>query len=186
MNSVFTSSPADVVGEKTQYPKTIKINLKNIIMHTISEYSNELQSMLYGFFTYLQMDTEIVKVLFYLMGMDTFLGIIKTIALNKVLSFKKLALGIVSKLAVLFIPTALALISIGLNYNSKWCVTVVMDLLIVSDGISIISNIIAIKTKKEVENFDALTLILKTIRDRLIQLFKKLLTTINPKFHVEE
>jgi hypothetical protein len=56
-----------------------------------------------------------------------------------------------------------------------------MDLLIVSDSISIISNIIAIKTKKEVENFDAMTLILKSIRDRLIQLFKKLLVTIDPK-----
>jgi hypothetical protein len=56
-----------------------------------------------------------------------------------------------------------------------------MDLLIVSDGISIISNIIAIKTKKEVENFDAMTLILKSIRNRLIQLFKKLLVTIDPK-----
>lgn len=69
----------------------------------------------------------------------------------------------------------------GLNYNFKWFVTVVMDLLIVSDGISIISNIIAIKTKKEVENFDAMTLILKSIRNRLIQLFKKLLVTIDPK-----
>ena len=81
----------------------------------------------------------------------------------------------------MLIPTALALMSKGLNYNFKWFVTVVMDLLIVSDGISIISNIIAIKTKKEVENFDAMTLILKSIRNRLIQLFKKLLVTIDPK-----
>lgn len=152
----------------------------------ILEFLNELQIISYGFLTYLQIDAEIVKVLFYLMGMDTFLGIIKTIVLGRVFSFKKLALGIISKLAVLLIPTALALMSIGLNYNFKWFVTVVMDLLIVSDGISIMSNIIAIKTKKEVENFDALTLILKSIRSRLIQLLKRLLTTINPKFHTEE
>ena len=157
-----------------------------MMMYKILEYLNELQIVIHCFLTYLQMDVEIIKVLFYLMGMDTFLGIIKTIVLGRVFSFKKLALGIISKLAVLLIPTALALMSIGLNYNFKWFVTVVMDLLIISDGISIMSNIIAIKTKKEMENFDALTLILKSIRSRLIQLLKRLLTTINPKYHMEE
>ncbi|XDZ56619.1 hypothetical protein FlaCF_3667 [Flavobacterium tructae] len=155
-------------------------------MHRITEYSNELKLLLYGIFIYLEMDAEIVKVLFYLMVLDTFLGIVKTIVLNNSFSFKKLALGFVSKLAVLLIPTALALMSKGLNYNFKWFVTIVMDLLIVSDGISIISNIIAIKTKKEVENFDAMTLILKSIRNRLIQLFKRILITIDPRYHVEE
>jgi hypothetical protein len=150
------------------------------MIHKISGYSNELKLFLYGIFIYLEMDIEIVKVLFYLMVMDTFLGIIKTIVLNNPFSFKKLALGFVSKLAVLLIPTALALMSKGLNYNFKWFVTIVMDLLIVSDGISIISNSIAIKTKKEVEDFDAMTLMLKTLRSSLIKLFKRLLVTIAP------
>jgi hypothetical protein len=156
------------------------------MIHKISGYSNELKLLLYGIFIYLEMDIEIVKMLFYLMVMDTFLGIVKTVVLNNPFSFKILALGFVSKLAVLLIPTALALMSKGLNYNFKWFVTIVMDLLIVSDGISIISNIIAIKTKKEVENFDAMTLTLKAIRNGLIQLFKRLLVTIDPKCHVDK
>jgi hypothetical protein len=156
------------------------------MIHKISGYSHELKLLLYGIFIYLEMDIEIVKMLFYLMVMDTFLGIIKTVVLNNPFSFKILALGFVSKLAVLLIPTALALMSKGLNYNFKWFVTIVMDLLIVSDGISIISNIIAIKTKKEVENFDAMTLTLKAIRNGLIQLFKRLLVTIDPKYHVDK
>ena len=155
-------------------------------MQKISEYSNELKLLLYGIFIYLEMDREIVKVLFYLMVIDTALGIIKTIVLNNFFSFKKLALGFVSKPAVLLIPTALALMSKGLSYNFKWFVTIVMDLLIVSDGISIISNIIAIKTKREVENFDAMTVILKSVRNSLIQLLKKILVTIDPKIHVEK
>ena len=56
-----------------------------------------------------------------------------------------------------------------------------MDLLIVSDGISIFSNVIAIRTKKEVKNFDALTKLLKTIRSSLIKLFKRFLDTIDEK-----
>ncbi|GAA3773792.1 hypothetical protein GCM10022423_30580 [Flavobacterium ginsengiterrae] len=157
-----------------------------IMIQKILEYLNELKLLLYLIFIYLEMDTGIVRVLFYLMVMDTFLGVTKTIVLNNLFSFKKLALGFVSKLAVLLIPTALALMSKGLNYDFDWFVTIVMDLLIVSDGISIISNIIAIKTKKEVENFDAMTLILKSIRNRLIQLFKRLLITIDPKYHIEK
>lgn len=156
------------------------------MVQKISEYLNEIKLLLYGIFMYLEMDTGIVKVLFYLMVMDTFLGVIKTIVLNDQFSFKKLVLGFVSKLAVLLVPTALALMSKGLNYNFKWFVTIVMDLLIVSDGISIISNSIAIKTKKEVENFDAMTLILKLIRNRLVQLFKRLLVIIDPKYHIEK
>lgn len=156
------------------------------MVQKISEYLNEIKLLLYGIFMYLEMDTGIVKVLFYLMVMDTFLGVIKTIVLNDQFSFKKLVLGFVSKLAVLLVPTALALMSKGLNYNFKWFVTIVMDLLIVSDGISIISNSIAIKTKKEVENFDAMTLMLKLIRNRLVQLFKRLLVLIDPKYHIEK
>ncbi|MEM0575180.1 phage holin family protein [Flavobacterium polysaccharolyticum] len=156
------------------------------MVQKISEYLNEIKLLLYGIFMYLEMDTGIVKVLFYLMVMDTFLGVIKTIVLNDQFSFKKLVIGFVSKLAVLLVPTALALMSKGLNYNFKWFVTIVMDLLIVSDGISIISNSIAIKTKKEVENFDAMTLMLKLIRNRLVQLFKRLLVIIDPKYHIEK
>ena len=61
----------------------------------LGAYSNELKLMLYGVFVYLEMDIEIVKVLFYLMVIDTILGVIKTIVLKKAFSFKVLALGFV-------------------------------------------------------------------------------------------
>lgn len=152
----------------------------------IVEYSGGLKLLLYGVFIYLGMDMEIVKVLFYLMVMDTFLGVIKALVLNNRFSFKKMALGFVSKLAVLLIPVSLALMSKGLNYNFKWFVTIVIDLLIVSDGISIFSNIIAIKSKKEVENFDAVTMILKAVRNGLIHMFKKTLAQIETKGNIEK
>jgi toxin secretion/phage lysis holin len=151
------------------------------MFNKIEDYSNEFKFFIYTIFIYLDMDIEIVKILFFLMVLDTFLGIIKAIILNNIFSFKKMALGFVSKLAILLIPVALALMSKGLNYNFEWFVTIVIDLLIVSDGISIFSNILAIKTKKEVENFDALTKTLKAIRNMLIMLFKKLLNSIENK-----
>ena len=145
------------------------------------DYINEFKLLLYGVFLYLDLDIEIVKVLFFLMLLDTFLGIIKAIVLTNTFSFKLLVLGFVSKLAILLIPVALALMSKGLNYDFKWFVTVIIDLLIVSDGISIFSNVIAIKTKNEVENFDALTIVLKSSRNMLINFFNNLLKSINNK-----
>ena len=147
----------------------------------ILECPNELKILIYSFFVYIDIDVELLKVLFCLMLIDTFLGVVKVFALEKAFSFKKLILGLVSKIAVLLIPMSLALMGRGLNYDFKWFVTLVLDLLIVSDGISIFSNVIAIRTKKEVKNFDALTKLLKTVRYSLIKLFKRFLDTIDEK-----
>ncbi|GGG28904.1 hypothetical protein GCM10011344_32170 [Dokdonia pacifica] len=147
----------------------------------ILECPNELKILIYTFFVYIDIDVELLKVLFCLILIDTFLGIVKTFVLEEAFSFKKLILGLVSKIAVLLIPMSLALMGKGLNYDFNWFVTLVMDLLIVSDGISIFSNVIAIRTKKEVKNFDALTKLLKTIRSSLIKLFKRFLDTIDEK-----
>lgn len=142
---------------------------------------NEVKILIYSFFVYIDIDIELLKVLFCLMLIDTFLGVVKVIVLEKTFYFKKLILGFVSKLAVLVIPMSLNLMGKGLNYDFNWFITLVIDLLIVSDGISIFSNVIAIKTKQEVKNFDALTKLLKTVRCSLINLFKRFLDTIDEK-----
>ncbi|WP_299683452.1 phage holin family protein [uncultured Dokdonia sp.] len=147
----------------------------------ILECPNELKILIYSFFVYIDIDVELLKVLFCLILIDTFLGVVKVFMLEEAFSFKKLILGLVSKIAVLLIPMSLALMGKGLNYDFNWFVTLVMDLLIVSDGISIFSNVIAIRTKKEVKNFDALTKLLKTVRSSLIKLFKRFLDTIDEK-----
>jgi len=147
----------------------------------ILECPNELKILIYSFFVYIDIDVELLKVLFCLILIDTFLGVVKVFVLEKDFSFKKLILGLVSKIAVLLIPMSLTLMGKGLNYDFKWFVTLVMDLLIVSDGISIFSNVIAIRTKNEVKNFDALTKLLKAVRCSLIKLFKRFLDTIDEK-----
>ncbi len=147
----------------------------------IVEYSNEFKILVYSLFVYLEIDVELLKVLFCLMLIDTFLGIIKVIVLEKTFSFKKLIQGLVSKIAVLLVPISLTLMGQALNYDFKWFVTLVIDLLIVSDGISIFSNVIAIRTKKEVRNFDALSRLLKTVRCSLIKVFERFLDTIDEK-----
>ncbi|MFT5890883.1 MAG: toxin secretion/phage lysis holin [Dokdonia sp.] len=161
--------------------RLLKINNEEQMYNKIVEYSNEFKILAYSLFVYLEIDVELLKVLFCLMLIDTFLGVIKVIVLEKIFSFKRLIQGLVSKIAILLIPISLTLMGKGLNYDFKWFVTLVIDLLIVSDGISIFSNAIAIRTKKEVKNFDALTTLLKTVRCSLIKLFTRFLDTIDEK-----
>lgn len=148
------------------------------MIEKIQAYSNEIKILIYSFFVFLDIDTNIVKILFYLMIIDTLIGVIKTIALNNRFVFKKLLLGFVSKLAIILIPMAVALMGKGLSYDFSLFVTVVLDIIIVSEGISIFSNAIAIKTKKEVQDFDPITKLLIAIRTGLINLFKRFISNI--------
>lgn len=132
-------------------------------------------------FMWLEIDINVVKVLFYLMVIDTVLGIIKTFRLNQKFSFKRLSIGFVSKLSVLLIPMTVALIGKGLSYDFRWFVTAIMNILIVSDGISIFSNAIAIRNKKEVENIDIITALLNTIRLNLLKLASNIFKDIESK-----
>ena len=70
----------------------------------------------------------------------------------------------------------------GLNYNFRWFVTIVVNVMIVSDGISIFSNAIAIKTKQPIANYDVITELLKAIRTGLINLFRKFIQQIEKPY----
>ena len=149
-----------------------------LIIEKIKLFSQEIKLMLYGVCLFLEIDQNIIKILFFLMLIDTFLGVVKNVVLKGTFSLKILLFGFVSKLAIILIPVTLALMGKGMNYNFNVFVTVAIDLLLVSEGISIFSNGLAIKTKKEVENFDAITLVIKAIRTALINLFKGLSNNI--------
>ena len=125
---------------------------------------NIVKSLLYAVFLYLGIKTGTVKVLFYLMMIDSALGIIKAIRLKHRFSFKILGWGMVSKLSLLLIPMILALIAKGLNLDFSLFVIAAMNVLIVSEGISCITNILSIKTRKQIDNNDYVTLLLHSIR----------------------
>lgn len=132
----------------------------------------------YSFFAYLGIDANVVEVLFILMVVDTILGSVKAIQLGNKFTFKKLMWGIVTKLSVLIIPMVIALVAKGLSFDFKWFVLAILNILIVAEGFSAISNILSIKTKKNVENVDFISMLLKSVRKGLANLVNKLLTGI--------
>lgn len=142
---------------------------------------NFCKGVLYTLFIYLGIKTGTVKILFYLMLIDSVLGIIKALRLGEKFSFKRLSWGMVSKLTLLFIPMILALIAKGLNLNFTLFVIATINILIVNEGISCITNILSIKIKKQIENDDYVTMLLGSIRKMLAKIIQGFLGDIDKK-----
>lgn len=145
----------------------------------LSEYWQEIKTIIYIAFAFLNIDMNTVKILSMLMAIDTTLGVIKSMYLKELrFTFKKLLWGLVSKSTVLLIPMLLALVSLGLGYNFKWVVELVLKILIVSEAISSITNILSIKEEKNIENTDYVSRLLHTIRDSLKNKMKNFIEKI--------
>lgn len=147
------------------------INMENVM--------NFLKSVLYGVFLFLGIKTGTVKVLFWLMVIDSCLGIVKALRLGYGFSFQRLGWGIVLKLSLLLVPMTLALMAKGLNLDLTYFVLMSINILIVSEGISIVTNIISAKTKKIIENNDYVTGLLMSVRRFLVILMQKFFDSVN-------
>lgn len=148
----------------------------------LCKYANEIKASIYGAFVFLNIDTDIVKILMILMLIDTVFGVIKAIILSEIISFKILFFGLTTKLLILLIPMTLALVGKGLKtYDFTPIVDVVLKVLVVSEGISIITSMYAIKKREKVENIDFVSMLLQSIRKGLMKILKMWLGQIeNP------
>jgi phage-related holin len=136
------------------------------------------KSAIYAVFVYLGIKTGTVKVLMVLMMLDSLLGIVKALRLGKKFSFKVLGWGMVSKLTILIIPMIIALMGQALSFDFSYFVIAVMNIIVVSEGISCVTNILSIRGKREIENTDYITLLLHSIRKALTGIVNRMLSKI--------
>lgn len=146
----------------------------------IYEHLNELKTALYFAFVFLNIDTDIVKVLMLLMLIDTLSGVIKSLSLGEKFNFKILFFGLCSKLLILLIPMVLALVGRGISktYDFSPLLDSVLKVLVVAEGLSIITNFYVLKTKKEIQNIDIVTLLLSAIRKAMLSIINSTLDKI--------
>lgn len=141
--------------------------------------SHDLKLLVYALFMYLNVNVESITILAVLMGTDTFFGSVKVFRIDyKQFKFKKLLLGFISKVAFLLIPLVVALAGKGIGYKLHMFVDLSIKILIASETISIISNAIAIKTKKDVEDYDIITSLLKYLRNVFIKISEAFLSNL--------
>ena len=140
-----------------------------------------IKTFLYGMFFFLDIDVDTVKILAILMAVDTVLGIIKSLKLKNKFTFKVLIWGLISKATILIVPMVLALTAKALSFDFTWFVTAVLNILVLSETFSSITNIISIKEGKELENHDFITRMLHAVRNGIGKLIEGLFTKIDKK-----
>jgi len=142
---------------------------------------NLFKSTLYIIAAYLGVEYVMIVALGSLMMADSFLGILKAIKLRQKISMKILGWGIVAKLSLLVVPLIIATLGQGLSFDFTFFVIVTVNILIVNEGISCITNIIVIKTGKDVKNTDYITMLLTALRNMLKSQMQKLINSIDVK-----
>jgi len=151
----------------------------NLFLGTFSEYWNEIKMSFYFLFVYLSIDIDVVKVLIWLMVSDTILGSLKSIFVSKMqFNFNILLLGIITKCTILSVPMILALAALGLGYDFKFIVEMVMKILIISETISSINNVLSIKDNKAIISTDYISKMLHAVRNFLKTYIDKILSNI--------
>ena len=139
---------------------------------------NYAKTLLYALFIYLGIKTGVVKILFILMLFDSVLGILKSWRLGVKFSFKVLAWGIVTKLSILIIPMIVALMGKALEFDFSNFIIIIVDIIIVHEGISCITNIYSIRIKRQIENTDYISMMLGVIKNIFSGLIKRLLSVL--------
>lgn len=142
-----------------------------------SKFHDLIEFVKYGIYTiflYLQVDIDTMRILSILMFFDTLFGVVKAIRLNYDFSIKKLLWGFTTKFLILLIPLIVALIGKGIGYNFLWAVDFAIKMLIINEGLSCLTNILAAKTKKDIKNIDLVTLLLVYLRTYLLLLARKI------------
>lgn len=121
---------------------------------------------------YLKLDGEVIAIFSVLLILDIITGWFKVISLGMKPRSWRLANGIISKVVMIIIPLVMALGAKAIHVDITGLFYIVIDALVLSEVYSVLGNIYTINTKKNVEEFDVLSKILKLIRNTLNKMLK--------------
>lgn len=128
----------------------------------------------YGVFLYLDIDVDIVAILSILMIFDMCFGVLKSLRLGSKFQFKTMMWGFVTKLSLLMIPMTVALMGKALGRDFVWTVDLAIKALVVNEGLSILANILSVKQRKNIENFDFISLFIEHLQEYFINKMKSI------------
>jgi toxin secretion/phage lysis holin len=97
---------------------------------------------------------------------DYVTGILKARSLKQSITSHKMKYGILSKMSLIVLPIALALAAKISDENTTVFFNWMINLLVVSEAYSIVGNVYAIRTAKELPEWDVIALLGRKIRER--------------------
>jgi len=125
---------------------------------------NLLYIPLVNLLLWLDLSAVQLVILAILLAFDFITGVFKVIVIKGSLRSCRAMAGILTKISVMIMVFALALMAKGLNMNFEIYISTFISLLILSETYSIVGNVYSIKTKEEVAEFDAVAMTIKKVR----------------------
>lgn len=122
-------------------------------------------SFIAGGLTYIGIDKEAFSIFTALVVVDFFTGIMKAWYVGEKISSNKAKYGVFSKISLLIIPITIAASAKAIGEDASTFFVWVFNLLIISEAYSILGNVYSIRNKKELPEWDVISLIGKRIRD---------------------
>lgn len=131
------------------------------------------------FFAYLWLSQVAFMGLCILLIIDTILGYCNAIFLNKNFSSTTAIVWLLKKVAILFIPISIAvfwkIIWQDINKITAW----IFALIWIAQLYSIVGHIYFMHTREKVSEYDAMTIVIKYISDKIHKYLEKLLENNN-------
>jgi phage-related holin len=125
--------------------------------------------------SYAQVKKEVVLALALAMVFDTITGVAKSYRLGKKISSREGKRGILEKILMLSGLIVLAVVGRLLDIDLSWIVVNAFILLTVFETFSFFGNIGTIRTGKEMEELDAISMMIKFVRISLKSVIEKYL-----------
>jgi len=114
--------------------------------------------------SYLNIDQEMLGIYFVILLIDLFTGTISAWICNEQMSMKIFVGGFLSKLLMLIVPITIALVVKMQESNFKWFLSSTLIILAISEAISILNNILKMKGKPTLPEFDAIAILSSKMR----------------------
>jgi hypothetical protein len=123
------------------------------------------------FLAYLSVPVESIFILTILLGFDYVTGVIKVFTLKGHLKSYRAIAGLLTKASILLLVLAIAFMAKGIGMDFTLYLQLLISMLIISETYSIIGNVYCIKTKEEIEEIDAVAMVIKKVRYMIEKFF---------------
>ena len=104
-----------------------------------------------------------------LIGIDYITGVAKAWHIGESVTSNRMKYGIASKASLLIVPIVLGIGAKATGLDFGMAISMFINILIISEVYSSISNVYAIKHGKELPEYDALAIVARSIRNYLIK-----------------
>ena len=114
---------------------------------------------------YTGLPAEPAAILTVLMCVDFIAGVSRAHVLGEPVTSHRMKVGAVTKCGVMTVPLVMALTAKGLGADFNWLVSWTVSVFILSETYSIVANIYAARTGIILPEFDAVSAVLKKVRE---------------------